>query len=177
MWGAAGWVNGSCSFRLSWHGWIFLTSVSSRTHLRLLLCSSFVKPPGTGYGNWPSLLACHCSCGTGVKQTYLCSLASCYIDVQGPELAFCSCHPPPTFTRPCKIPCAMLPILLFWSFGYGSLCASTSLHFSRLHGLSMSLVATSAVLQNLYFHTSGSLEQMLTSQCTACFNVASSQNE
>ena len=148
-------------------------------HLTLLLCSFFVsvKPLGTGYGNWPSLLACYRSCGTGVEQTYACTLASCCIYIKGPELVFHSCHPPATFTRPCKIPCVMLPTLLFWGFRYGSLCASTSLLLGRLHGLGISLVGTSAVLRNPYFHTSVSLEQMLTSPCTACFNVASSQNE
>lgn len=151
--------------------------MSSTTHLRLLLCSFFisVKPPGAGYGNWPGLLACHRSCGTGAKQTYVCTLASCCMYIKG--LAFRSYHPFVTFTRPCKMSCVTLPTLLFWGFRYGSLCASTSRLWSRLRGLGMSLVATSAVLQDPYFRTSVSLEQMLTSQCTACFNVASSQNE
>lgn len=151
----------------------------ARHILTLLLCSSFisVKPPGTGNGNWPGLLACHRSCGTGVKQTCACTLASSCTYVKGPELAFRSCHPPAAFTRPCKIPRVTLPVLLFWGFREGSVCASASRLLSRLHSLGMSLVATSAVLRNPYFYTSVSLEQMLTSQCTACFNVASSQNE
>lgn len=179
MWAVVGWVKGSSSFRLLWHQWRFLTSVSNTTHLALLLCSFFVsvKPPGAGYGNWPGLLACHHSCGAGVRQTYTCTPTSCCIHLKEPELAFCSCHPPATFTRHCKILCVMLFVLQFWGFRYGCLSASASLFLSRLHGLGMSLVTTSTVLQNPYFHTSVSLEQMLTSQCTACFNVASSQDE
>lgn len=127
--------------------------------------------------NWLGLLVCHHSCSAGVKQMYTCTLASHCIYIKELKLAFCSCHPPTTFTRPCKIPCVMLPILLFWGFRYGSLCASTSLLWSRLCGLGVNLVTASAVLQNPSFRTSVSLEHMLTSQCTACFNVASSQNE
>jgi len=98
--------------------------LSSTTHLTLLLCSAFVsvQPPGTGCGNWPGLLAHGRFCGAGVKQMYACPLASCCVYAKGPKLAFCSCHPPATFRRPCKIPCVTLSVLMVWVFRYGSLC-------------------------------------------------------
>lgn len=153
---------------------MFLTSMSNGTHIMWPLCSYLVpvKPCGTGYGNWSVLLACHCCCCAGVKLMYICPLVFYCIYIEGPELAFCSCYPPNTFTRPWKIPSVMLPILLFRGTRYGTLCT-----FEQVTCLGMSFVSNSAVLQNPYFHTSVSLELRLPSQYTACFNVASSQNE
>lgn len=132
-WGAVGWVKWEQLFQ-PLMTLMFLISVSNVTHIMWLLCSYLVsvKPWGTGYGNWSVLLAC-CSCCAGVKLMFICSLVLCYMYIEGPKLAFCSCYPPDTFTRPRKIPTVMLPILLFRGVRYGSLCASTSLLLSRLH--------------------------------------------
>lgn len=111
--------------------------------------------------------------GAGVRQTCARTGGSCCVYVEGPELAFRGSPPPAALTQPGKIPC----VTLVWGFRCGSPRASTSRLLSRFHGLGMSLVATSAVLQNRYFHPSVSLEQTPTSLSTACFNVASSENE